>query len=497
VYLPQLSLEVFHPNWLDSKVLVICDQHRVCALSGMAQQAGISLGMRRSSVLMLSAQASIKQRDATQELQGLHQVAMSLLQYSPQVSLGHGNTILIDIGASLRLFGGLRRLLKLIKTNLATLGFTAHYGIATNAHAASLLAQKNTITSRRRSTGTSTNICLHAAALTRHLDPLPIELLSTTAPWRDWLRGIGCQRLGELRTLPRAGLQRRCGKALLQSLDAAYGQTKELHQWIEVPTEFQARCELPDRIDNTDTIFHFARALLLQLCGWLSKQHLAVKQIALYLEHERGRQAVVPTILEIQLASATWHEEHLSRLLKERLAQLPLDAPAIGLRLHAPQVEPMQAPNASLFPEPGGNQEDQAQLLELLVARLGPDNVLQAAPHADHRPEVANVWISVLAKQRGNIVLANFHNPRPTWLLPQAIALTVRQHSPHYGSRLTLMSSAERIEAGWWNGKLVTRDYFIAENTAHLRYWIYRERIGHAQQGGDDDDVWYLHGVFG
>ena len=36
---------------------------------------------------------------------------------------------------------------------------------------------------------------------------------------------------------------------------------------------------------------------------------------------------------------------------------------------------------------------DHARLLELLVARLGPENVLRPAPVADHRPEVAARWV--------------------------------------------------------------------------------------------------------
>ena len=34
----------------------------------------------------------------------------------------------------------------------------------------------------------------------------------------------------------------------------------------------------------------------------------------------------------------------------------------------------------------GGSEEDRVRMLELLVARLGPDNVLQALPQADYRP---------------------------------------------------------------------------------------------------------------
>ena len=86
------------------------------------------------------------------------------------------------------------------------------------------------------------------------------------------------------------------------------------------------------------------------MTGWLNAKQLAVNRIALQLEHERGRQAIAPTPLDILLAQASWHEAHLLRLLKERLAQLTLAAPVIAISLAAVQVEAMAVPNQTLFP---------------------------------------------------------------------------------------------------------------------------------------------------
>ena len=499
LHMPQLSIEAFRPNWLADIGTVVLDKNRVVAMSAFAQAAGVQLGMRSGSVQMLLPDAQIKQRDSEHESAALRTVALALLQYSPQVVVAEQASILINIGASLRLFGGVRCLCRHVMKTMAVLGVGATLGCATTARGAWLFAHAVVATSR------SNKVCLSQKKLSHHLDTLPASLLPAAEPWLGWLQGIGCHHLGALRQLPRAGLQRRCGKALLHSMDCAYGEAAELYQWLEAPPEFNARAELPDRIEHAEAIFNFARILLLQLCGWLNNKQLAITKFQLQLEHERGRQAIAPTLLEINLAQGTWREEHLSRLLKERLAQLKLDAPVILLRLHAMQVEAMQAPSASLFPEPGGNKEEQHRLLELLVARLGADNVLQAVPQTDHRPEVANAWISVMsdvAQKRKVLAHSTLRQSierpvdRPAWLLAQAIPLVVRQHRPCYGSALKLMSPAERIEAGWWSGQLVTRDYFVAENAEHVRCWIYRERINQANQN-DTDASWYLHGLFG
>jgi protein ImuB len=254
-----------------------------------------------------------------------------------------------------------------------------------------------------------------------------------------------------------------------------------------------------DRVEHAEALLHGAHRLLLQMAGWLCARQYAVERVSLLLEYERGRVARAPTELVLVLAEPTWRVEHLLRLLKERLARLVLDAPVIALRLEVAQVRPMAPPSASLFPEPGGSKEDQQRLFELLVARLGPDNVLRAAPRADHRPEQANAWLSVEQTRRPEHARAQLPPdvaslPRPVWLLARPVALLMRDHRPYYGSALKLMSAGERIEAGWWS-QAQSRDYFIAEGEDQAHYWLYRERLGGAD--GRGDARWFLHGLFG
>jgi protein ImuB len=263
----------------------------------------------------------------------------------------------------------------------------------------------------------------------------------------------------------------------------------EMHEWIEAPASFRAGLELFDRIDQADLLLAGAHRLLLQMTGWLCAHQMAVQRIVLQLEHERGKVARAPTALEIVLADPAWREDHLVRLLKERLAKLELEAPVIGLVLEAPQLQPMEPPSESLFPDPGGSAEDQHKLFELLAARLGPENVLQAVPMADYRPEQANRWLPLHAKARAQLPPEAGNLPRPAWLLARPIALLMRDHRPFYGSPLKIVSNPERIEAGWWS-ESQARDYFIAEGLDHAHYWIYRERLG-------GELKWYLHGLFG
>lgn len=496
LYLPQLPLEVFSPRWrteggedgagCDSGSVVL-EQERVMAMSPAARAAGVQPGMRRGGVLMLLPEARILERSHAREAEALQAVAMAMLQYTPQVALAEEATLLLDIGASLRLFGGIRRLCERVRANLRALGFSACIACAPTARGAWLLA--------RRDAGRAVSM----TSLVRRLDRLPVSLLPPARPFAAWFDGIGCRRLDELQRLPRPGLQRRCGRALLDMLDAAYGMSHEMFRWVEPPEHFHARLELFDRIEQADLLLSGAHHLVLQMTGWLCARQLAVERIVLSLVHERGRVACPPTPVEVALSEPTWRDEHLMRLLRERLAKVELAAPVIGIGLEARQLQAMAPPTDSLFPDPGGTEEDRMRMIELLVARLGADNVLQSLPYADYRPEVANAWVPVQQRVTPSARAAQMPPdisslPRPSWLLAKPIALLMRDHRPFYGSPLRVASNPERIEAGWWS-QTQTRDYFIAEGRDHALYWIYRERINGS--GEDATPRWFLHGLFG
>ena len=76
------------------------------------------------------------------------------------------------------------------------------------------------------------------------------------------------------------------------------------------------------------------------------------------------------------------------------------------------------------------------------------------------------------------------------WLLAPPEPLPERAAQPLLAGRaLQLLSGPERIEAGWWDGADVTRDYYVARDAAGVLLWVFRERL--------PPHAWCLHGVFG
>lgn len=474
MHLSHASLDTHCLNWRTEPAVVL-DRDHVKAVTPSAAKAGVRPGMRRGGVSTLCPAATLVQYNPHTEKRALDEVSLALLQYTPELTLSEDNTLLLDVSASLSLFGGVRQLFRRVRGTLKGLGFAARISIAPTAGAAWLLAAR--APGRKR--------VLQLSSLARRLDALPCACLSAARPYRDWLDGIGCTTLGSLRALPRAGLQRRTNKSVLQALDAAYGEAPELFEWIVAPPEFTGRIDLMERIEHAEAIMFFARRLIEQLCGWLTARRRAVTRVVFELGHERGRHARPPTEVELALGAPTWEADHLLRLLVERLHNLELPAPVVTVDLHAADTEAMAPVPEDLFPDPGGSPADLQRLIEVLVARLGRDSILQPSPVADHRPEVANRWVPVDEKPASAGCIEGAE--RPFWLLAEPVPLPVRQHRPFYGSPLYIVRGPERIEDGWWAG-LAVRDYYVAQAENGARYWLYQERGG--------ETGWFLHGLF-
>jgi protein ImuB len=478
-----LQLEVFRPKWLPEAAhgSVVLDRDKVLIADGIAKAAGVRVGMKRGGVLTLAPETAMYERDAAREHAAQREVAVALMQFSPDVAVLDEAVVVADVGASLRLFGGLLSICRQARRILDALGLTARISAAPTGQGAWLLARCR----NRR--------VLKLDSLERQLSALSLLSVPEVRQFADWFTGLGCSTIADIRRLPRAGLQRRCGEHLLDSLDRAFGTAPELFEWLELPPTFSARIEMPDRIEHADAALFGAHRLIVQLCGWLCAKQLALTGAVLLLEHERGRQAIEPTSIAIALGEPTWREEHLVRLIKERLGRIELTAPVIALRLDATNVQAAAPASDTLFPEPGGTAEDHARLIELLVARLGEENVLRPAPTADYRPEIANRWVPAASTSKSAPLPEGF--PRPTWLLEKPVRLLMRKHRPFYGSPLRMASPGERIEAGWFDGELVTRDYFVAQGEDQSCCWIYRERV--SSRDAEEDQRWFLHGLFG
>ena len=479
VHCPRLALDRALRGHAGETPLAVADRLQVLQANDAAQALGVLPGVRRATALALAAHLHVIEYDPLAEREALEQVAGWLLQFTPSVALQPPDGVLLDVEGSLRLFGGADRLQARLREGLAELGFVARLAGAPTATAAWLLA--------RWRDGARIE---HETLLGAGLAAVPVELLEAAAPHRDALAAIGVRRFGDLARLPRAGLARRWGPALLEQIDAALGRRAEPQRWFEAPARFALGLELLAQVEHAEALLFASRRMLLQLAGWLAARQSATREAVLTGEHDAGRHACPPTRVVLRLAQPSRDADRFVAVLRERLARLVLPAPVHTLRLGCDRTIRLSGTPGELFPTPGTDAEGLARLVERLQARLGREQVQRLLLAADHRPESAYRVEPLDVTVRGpEVPLPGL--PRPLWLLPEPVPLAERGQRPWWRGPLTLLAGPERIETGWWDDALVQRDYFIAEGESSGWVWIFRTRSDAADAG------WYLQGMFG
>jgi protein ImuB len=497
----------------DARCYALADHARILIADLDAFRLGVQPGSTRAHALALAPGLVLLEPDPARETRAFEALALALLAYTPKVSLAQSHTLLLEVGSGLRLFGGVRALLGKIAATVAGCGHAARIACAPTAWGAWTLAQA------RVSAGAHAARRFHVlkeATLARALDKLPVTLAPFAAQHEQALTQIGCATLGDLRRLPRDGIVRRFGDGVLAWLAQARGEAPDPRAWFVAPPSFQASLELQARVESAEALLFAARRLVMQLAGWLAAQHGALNSFELRLEHElASRHAPRTSSLTLSWAAPSRDAEHLLWLLREKLNQTELLAPVIGLALVADQVSAYAPPTDTLFPTPEASDASLAQLFERIGARIGEQNVLQLFVEDDHRPEHAMSARTYRSPARRSAprkprkpheraggqeepapVQSAFDlpevplpsQPRPAWLLEKPLKLAMRGDRPVYRRPLKTLTRAERVEAGWWDGEGVGRDYYVAADDQGRMFWLYRERIG---------GQWYLQGLFG
>jgi protein ImuB len=390
-------------------------------------------------------------------------------RFTSQVNLAPA-ALRLEIAGSLRLFGGLPNLLRLVREDLAVLAIDAQLAVAATPLAALWLA---------RAGGDA--VCTDLPATRAALAAVPLAALELAPPLARRLEGFGLRRVGDLLALPRAGLGARLGQPFLVDLARALGEVADPQVFFVFPERFEQGLELPAPVEAAPVLLFAARRLVAALAGWLAARNAAVRAIEWRIDHGHGAVTALPLAFSAPVHQAA----RIERVLKERLDALSLSAPALALRLCANEIEPRDARSQVLFDGAGQGYEALADLMDRLVARLGPQAVRGLACHADHRPELASrADPGKAACDRLSLVTP----PRPLWLVDPPEALREVHGRPQRAGVLSLLAGPERIESGWWDGGDARRDYFVAQDGVGRWLWIFRDP---RPPGG-----WFLHGIF-
>jgi protein ImuB len=503
----QLAQRALDPALARALALAIIDgsaqRARVLACNEPARKAGIVPGMKLAAAQALVRELVAVAYDSQREQSALLELAGWAYQFSAQVALfpaHEGSGLLIETGASQRLFGGRVPLRRRIVEGLRQLGYRAGDADAATPAAARLLARARLRTGAAAAAGSAAATAA-VPALRSALARLPLELLAWEAPLVQTLHGLGLRTIGDLWALPRAAFARRFGAACLISLDRLLGTIPDPQALFSPPQRFRARLDLPADLSETAALLAPALQLLRLLEGFLRGQGAGATALSLRAHHSPRRAQPRPaTTVTLSLALPERDSTRLLELLRERLDRVRLPDTAVALEL---ELERMAAwtPVAASFlppaPQEATGSVDALRLEETFHARLGPQGVFRLRALADHRPERAYRIVGLGSEDEAALAAPALPAQRPLWILPLPRRLRVcatLESEPRYDGPLDLLAGPERIEAGWWDmgatpqPASVQRDYFVARNRRGQTLWIYRELSAPHE--------WFLHGFF-
>ena len=301
------------------------------------------------------------------------------LQFTPRVAWVD-EALLLEVSASLRLWGGHKALLRRIHESNPSPAPVIKAQAAIGIIALAMLRQRvqdQPVPAQRPAA-------------------LPLATLSAARPHLALLSRLGLRTWGDVHALPRGPLVRRFGPELLRALDIAWGLAPEGYPWLTLPDRFDQSLELPARVEDAPALLWSANRLLASLQLWLRARQQGVLAFELEwtldLKRLDGR-ALPPTqSLVIRTAEPAQRMEHLRRLLAERLARTPMLAPATWLRLRGIDTAPWGAQSVSFLPEDQRTGDPLHVFIERVGARLGPASVQAPVLRADHRPECMQGW---------------------------------------------------------------------------------------------------------
>ena len=505
-------------------------QQIVLACNEAARAAGVRPGQSLNAAIALAPDLRALPREARKERERLAQLAAwCQQQFTPLVSVESEDELLLEVKGSLRLFGGARVLMERIATGLSEQSVTAQLALTPTPRSALWLARAgpspppSPASSRERVRGRcsptsgrgSGTLIDRPEALARRLAPVSLRHLRWPEELLAQLLSMGLRTVGDLIRLPRGGVVRRLGQVWLDELDRALGRRADVRRGFRSPERFDERRMLEYEIETAAGLEIACEPLLTRLQEFLRRRQAAIAVLAVDFKHR----AHSLTRLRIGLAAPSGDVGHLRGLLAERLAALTLPAPVVAIRMRSGALlEQALATDSFRDFAPSCDADALPRLIERLRARLGHEAVFGVSGVEDHRPEYAWRVIEMPSPQpsptsgRGGGASpqpspasgrGNGREKRPLWLLAEPLALTPTLSRVLAGEglrtmlsrkrerewRFELLCGPERIETGWWDGREVTRDYFVARDAHGVRLWVYRDRC--APQN------WYVHGLFG
>ncbi len=462
----------------------------VTAANVAAQGNGIRPGLAATQAHALVPDLITHDADPDADGAGLRKIALWILQrYVPIVAADPPDGLLLDATGASHLHGGDDAFLGSLTAKLAESGAAARIAMAGTCGAAHALARFGRAPVQITPEGAEADA----------IGPLPLAALRLESETVASLNRLGFETIAELEATPRAPLALRFGSGIGRRLDQAFGRISEPIEPVEAPEIIRVTQRFAEPIAAPETLTRYTDKLVGQLCEKLEQAGLGARRLELRFHRVDNR------IEQIRAGTAKPTRDH-RRLVKLMCDRLDTVDPGFGVEtmtLTAQSAEPMGLQPMSSLGETA--RPDVAALVDILGNRVGEERLFRVAAKASDVPERSVIRVAPMA---GATTLRwPLHWPRPPRLLAnpepiETMALLPDNPPVHFTwrgtrRRVKRADGPERIYGEWVMCEaemLGVRDYFMVEDEAGARYWIYRN--GDGEDPATGTQAWFLHGLF-
>jgi protein ImuB len=499
-------------------------------------QPGASLAQARG--LLLRSALHVEPHDPAGDRVALAALARAAQRFSPRAAAAEdADGLALEIGGSLRLFGGERALVLAALDWLAGLGLRAQAGVASTLGAASALAQ---VAGARRPALLRAAPGAERAALAE----LPLAVLRLDTPFVEELRELGLERVADVLALPRSEIPARLGNHLLERLDQALGRRPETLARAAAPREFAVAREFQGALESRALLAELVRVLIDELVQRLAEHDRVCARLALRLWPSDAPAGAAPRVLERHTSRPGRDPRLLWALLEHELERAPIGFGVERVELCALDTTHARERQTDLADETPALAEvapELAALVDVLCGRLGPRAAAAVQAREDLRPECTFLPRALHESAAAARLLTR---PRPTRLFDPAppIAVSVADGRPrlfvHAGRarRVVHCRGPERLRLPWWPSAPRStalqppplgaperapitpwqqRDYFGVQDEEGRSWWLCRALVADAalldvdarlaeleeraepearRRAADLALAWYLHG---
>ncbi|MEH6547703.1 MAG: DNA polymerase Y family protein [Sneathiella sp.] len=470
---------------------------RLYAVNEAAASLGLVPQMKLANARALAPELSIAPATVEQDQEALLSLADWCGRFSPWCATDGGRGVRLEITGCAHLFGGEVEMLAIMTSQFRKMRITAVFGLADSPAVAWAVARF----------GSKPSVIVPPGEGARYLAAFPIQALRLAEKTLSGLEKVGLRKISDLYDLPRAPLELRFGRQLLQRLDQISGREAEPISPLRPTAPFRTRMTWPDPIGLLTDIEAAAVRLTTELCRQLDGHGKGTRKVELALYRADGQ--VIR--MSVGTSVVTRDAKHMMRLLLEKLPDIDVGFGVDVMICSALQVAPYRGQQTSfnkmttVSDSTGemtqGMTQSLGQLVDRLETRLGTPHVLRLIPFESHDPARAYAVVPPMAPPTS--LSWPQKQPRPLRLLPVPERMKMIFEGPraqHYQwrqetGRVAALEGPERISPEWWRLALETRDYFRLQATTGQRFWVYTSYARREEIQARSPD-WYMHGFF-